>query len=112
MQFLSKVPGLTNGGTQWARHLQSLAQCTLARPVWFKGLRCLTGPARDRLNPFSGDETMLPLAIVFLVIALIAGALGLAGAAYIASEVAWVLFVVFLILFVVSLVAGRRAPLP
>jgi len=53
---------------------------------------------------------MLQLAIVFLIIALIAGALGLFGAQVIASQIAWVLFVVFLILFVVSLAFGRRAP--
>jgi uncharacterized membrane protein YtjA (UPF0391 family) len=49
---------------------------------------------------------MLNLAILFLVIALIAGALGLFHAAFIASEIAWTLFVIFVILFVVSLVFG------
>ena len=53
---------------------------------------------------------MLQLSLVFLVIALIAGALGLANTTIIASNIAWVLFVVFLIFFVVSLVFGRRAP--
>jgi len=53
---------------------------------------------------------MLQMSILFLVIALIAGLLGLTGAQFIASEIAWVLFVVFLILFVVSFVFGRRAP--
>jgi uncharacterized membrane protein YtjA (UPF0391 family) len=53
---------------------------------------------------------MLRYSLLFLVIALIAGALGLFNAQFIASEIAWVLFVVFLILFVVSLVMGRRAP--
>ena len=53
---------------------------------------------------------MLRWAIVFLIIALVAGALGLSGASFIASEIAWILFVVFLILFVVSLVLGRGRP--
>lgn len=53
---------------------------------------------------------MLRWAIVFLIIALIAGALGLLHVEWMASEIAWVLFVVFLILFVVSLVLGRRPP--
>jgi uncharacterized membrane protein YtjA (UPF0391 family) len=53
---------------------------------------------------------MLRWAIVFLVIALLAGALGLFRVEWMASEIAWVLFVVFLILFVVSLVMGRRPP--
>jgi uncharacterized membrane protein YtjA (UPF0391 family) len=55
---------------------------------------------------------MLRLAIVFLVVALIAGALGLFRVEWIAAEIAWILFVVFLILFVVSLVLGRRGGPP
>jgi uncharacterized membrane protein YtjA (UPF0391 family) len=51
---------------------------------------------------------MLSWALAFLVIALIAGALGFFGLQGAAMNVAWVLFVVFLILFVVSLVMGRR----
>ena len=51
---------------------------------------------------------MLGMALVFLIVALIAGALGLGNVAWLSSEIAWVLFVVFLILFVVSLVFGRR----
>ena len=46
---------------------------------------------------------MLRLAVVFLIIALIAGALGLWRVEAVSSQVAWVLFVIFLILFVVSL---------
>ena len=53
---------------------------------------------------------MLRWAIVFLIIALVAGVLGLFRVQWIASEIAWVLFVVFLILFLVSLVMGRRGP--
>jgi uncharacterized membrane protein YtjA (UPF0391 family) len=53
---------------------------------------------------------MLQLSLLFLVIALIAGALGLAGTQIVASEIAWVLFVVFLVLFIVSFLFGRRSP--
>jgi uncharacterized membrane protein YtjA (UPF0391 family) len=52
------------------------------------------------------------MALVFLVVALIAGALGVANVAWLSSQIAWVLFVVFLILFVVSLVLGRRTGPP
>jgi len=55
---------------------------------------------------------MLRLALGFLLIAILAGALGLFRTEYVASEVAWVLFVVFLILAVVSMVVGRRAGPP
>ncbi len=54
---------------------------------------------------------MLRLAIVFLVIALIAGALGLFGTEHVAASISWWLFAIFLILFVVSLVfGGLRSP--
>ena len=55
---------------------------------------------------------MLRMALFFLVIALIAGALGLFHVEFIASEMAWVLFVIFLVLFLVSLAFGgwRRSP--
>jgi uncharacterized membrane protein YtjA (UPF0391 family) len=55
---------------------------------------------------------MLRLALVFLVLALIAGAFGMFRTEAVASQIAWVLFVVFLILFVVSLVFGRRTAPP
>jgi uncharacterized membrane protein YtjA (UPF0391 family) len=59
---------------------------------------------------FAEDFIMLRWALVFLIIALVAGALGFFHASFIASEIAWILFVVFLILFVVSLVLGRGRP--
>lgn len=53
---------------------------------------------------------MLHWALVFLVIAIIAGALSMGVVAGTAAWIAKVLFVVFLILFVISLVSGRRPP--
>jgi uncharacterized membrane protein YtjA (UPF0391 family) len=55
---------------------------------------------------------MLRWALVFLIVALIAGALGLFRVEYIAAEIAWVFFAIFLILFVVSLVFGGIRPPP
>lgn len=49
---------------------------------------------------------MLQYALIFLVVALIAGALGFGGVAVISVDIARILFFIFLILFVVSLVAG------
>jgi len=51
-------------------------------------------------------------ASAFLLIALLAGMLGLFRVEWLASEIAWILCVVFLVLFVVSLVAGRRSAPP
>jgi uncharacterized membrane protein YtjA (UPF0391 family) len=54
---------------------------------------------------------MLRWAIVFLIIALVAGALGLFGLEGTAMEAARILLFVFLVMFVVSLVMGRRTPI-
>lgn len=53
---------------------------------------------------------MLGWALTFLVIALIAGALGFGGVAGAATGIAKILFFVFLILFIVGLFVGRRRP--
>ncbi|HET8577337.1 MAG TPA: DUF1328 domain-containing protein [Methylomirabilota bacterium] len=54
---------------------------------------------------------MLYYALVFLVIGLIAGALGLFGVAAVATQIAWVLFLIGVIFLVVHLVTGRT-PVP
>ena len=54
---------------------------------------------------------MLYWAMVFLVIALIAGLLGVGGFVQgMAVNIAYVLFAIFLIMFVVSLLTGTRRP--
>jgi len=50
---------------------------------------------------------MLRASLLFFVIALLAGALGLFPTAVLASEIAWILFVAFLALAIVSLIMGR-----
>jgi uncharacterized membrane protein YtjA (UPF0391 family) len=49
---------------------------------------------------------MLRLALFFLILALIAGALGIYPVAAISSQIAWILFVVFLVLFAISLIGS------
>lgn len=49
---------------------------------------------------------LLHYAVVFLVVALVAAALGFGGVAGVAVDAAKLLFWVFLVLFVVSLVVG------
>jgi len=49
---------------------------------------------------------MLGLALVFLIITLIAGALGAFRVEMLSANIAWTLFVIFLILFVISLLFG------
>jgi uncharacterized membrane protein YtjA (UPF0391 family) len=55
---------------------------------------------------------MLRWAVVFLIIALIAGAMGFFRVYDAATQISWILFVIFIVLFLVSLVFGglRRPP--
>jgi uncharacterized membrane protein YtjA (UPF0391 family) len=57
-----------------------------------------------------GAEPMLYYALVFLIVGLIAGALGIYGVAAISSQIAWVLFVIALVFLIVHLVSGRSRP--
>lgn len=50
---------------------------------------------------------MLGWALTFLIIALIAGALGFSGVAGAASNIAWILFVVGLIIALIFFIRGR-----
>jgi uncharacterized membrane protein YtjA (UPF0391 family) len=54
---------------------------------------------------------MLSWALTFLIIGIIAGALGLSGIAGTATNIAWILFVIGLILAVIFFITGRRPPL-
>jgi len=56
------------------------------------------------------EKLMFRWGIIFLVIALIAAALGFGGLAGTASWAAKIVFVVGIILFLVSLFTGRRRP--
>jgi uncharacterized membrane protein YtjA (UPF0391 family) len=56
---------------------------------------------------FEKENEMLYYAVVFLVIALIAGVLGFSGLAGAAANIAWILFVVGLVLALVFFVRGR-----
>lgn len=62
-------------------------------------------------NQLKQGHTMISWALTFLIVAIIAGALGLTGVAGTASNIAWILFVVGLILALVFFVTGRRPPL-
>ena len=51
---------------------------------------------------------MLRWAIVFLIVAIIAGIFGFGNVYAAATDIARILFFIFLVLFIVSLVFGRR----
>jgi uncharacterized membrane protein YtjA (UPF0391 family) len=54
----------------------------------------------------TAEVRMLYYALIFLVVALIAGALGFGGVASVATSIAQVLFFVFLVLFLVTLITS------
>jgi uncharacterized membrane protein YtjA (UPF0391 family) len=51
---------------------------------------------------------MLYYSLMFLIVGLIAGALGIYGVAAVASQIAWVLFLIGVLLLVVHLVSGGQ----
>lgn len=53
---------------------------------------------------------MLYYALMFLVVGLIAGALGLFGIAAVAGQISWILFVIGIVLIVIHLISGHRVP--
>ena len=51
---------------------------------------------------------MLYYVLMFLIVELVAGALGLFGIAAVASQISWILFLVGVIILVIHLVIGRE----
>ena len=60
----------------------------------------------------TGGVLMLRWAILFLIVAIIAGVFGFGGIAATATGIARLLFLVFMVLFVLALIAGRRLTSP
>ena len=52
---------------------------------------------------------MLYYALVFLIVGLVATALGAFGVAAVATQIAWLLFLIGIILLVIHLVSGGRS---
>ena len=68
-----------------------------------------TGAARfDNPLRTHREKPMLYYAVVFLIIALVAGFFGFFGIAGLAAGIAKILFMIFVILFIASLIFGRR----
>lgn len=54
---------------------------------------------------------MLYYALMYLIVGLIAGALGLGGVAAIAGYISYLLFLIGIVLLLVHILRGRRPPL-
>jgi uncharacterized membrane protein YtjA (UPF0391 family) len=67
-----------------------------------------TGGQNDKAFSIQRRKAMLYWALVFFVVAILAGAFGFFGLAAGAAEIAKILFFVFLVLFIVSLFTGMR----
>jgi uncharacterized membrane protein YtjA (UPF0391 family) len=59
-----------------------------------------------------GRTDMLNYALLFLLVGLIAGALGMFGVAAVATQIAWVLFLIGAVLLLIHLASGRRTLTP
>ena len=56
---------------------------------------------------------MLYYALMFLIVGLVAGALGLTGIAAVAGQISWILFLIGIVLLIVHMArGGRHVPLP
>ena len=55
---------------------------------------------------------MLYYALMFLLVGLVAGALGLFGVAAIAGQISWILFLVGVVILVIHLASGRGVRVP
>src|SRR5579864_513178 len=84
-------------------------------PSWLQRAEARTGvfsvwcvtvghPSLTLVAPFDLEELMLYYALVFLLIALVAGFLGFGGIAFAAAGIAKLLFYIFVVLFLVSIV--------
>jgi uncharacterized membrane protein YtjA (UPF0391 family) len=58
--------------------------------------------------PRQEETAVLYYALMFLVVGLIAAALGIYGVAAVASQIAWILFLIGIVLLVIHLVTGNR----
>lgn len=74
------------------------------------GLSGLCGLARQLLFPIIKEgKPMIYYALIFLVVGLIAGALGLFGIAAVASQISWILFLIGIVMLIIHLVTGGRS---
>jgi uncharacterized membrane protein YtjA (UPF0391 family) len=90
------------------RHAPELGGHSKAEVSWLEPLERSTVLREPACQPPDGSTgcLMLKWAFIFLVISLIAGALGFTGVARGAATIAKVLFALFLILFVIFVILG------
>jgi len=92
------MPGQDNGGC--------------ADPLYFKcrTMRTVGHMRQGGYNSIAGwrkELLMLSYALIFLLLGLVAAALGFAGIAGVATQISWVLFVVGVVLLIIHVVLGR-----
>lgn len=83
------------------------------RPYRYQGMETILktfSPRRESISDHEGGESMFSWGIIFLIVALIAAALGFGALSGIAAWAAKVVFIVGIIIFIISLFTGRRPP--
>jgi len=102
-RFEQKIAGSEAAARAFlARRMHFQESAMDRRNVRFDSFYCVTTFQTQR------RITMLYWALVFFVVAILAGAFGFFGLAAGAAEIAKILFFVFLVLFIVSLLTGMR----
>jgi|HubBroStandDraft_5_1064220.scaffolds.fasta_scaffold721118_2 uncharacterized membrane protein YtjA (UPF0391 family) len=91
----------------WRNYTRELLVAQIQALVEFLLRPIVTFDAERDSDTEGAVRHMLYYALVFLIVGLIAGALGIYGVAAIASQIAWVLFLVGIVLLVIHLVSGR-----
>jgi uncharacterized membrane protein YtjA (UPF0391 family) len=67
---------------------------------------------QPRNSRYGRIDTMLYWAVVFFIVAIVAGVFGFGGISAAATDIAQILFFVFIVLFVLSLIFGYRGRRP
>lgn len=97
--FKRKEEALWTAERKWLA--STSAGLSVGSPLAVLLLRCPYPPGGDKI---------LYYALMFLLVGLIAGALGMFGIAAIAGQIAWVLFLIGVALVIVHFITGRRVP--
>jgi uncharacterized membrane protein YtjA (UPF0391 family) len=102
----------TPGPTSDILRKQSIREEAHYKKLWLgRPVAHTMAASESLLHSFHGVAVMLRWAVIFLIVALLAGVFGFWGLEGTAMQIARILFLVFLVLFVVSLVTGRRPPI-
>lgn len=94
--------GLRSSASLWGASRASRMVASIARS--------LSRSWHPESLPLRRNLIMIYYALVFLIVGLVAGALGLAGVAEVSAQIAWILFLIGIVFLVIHMVRGRTPP--